>query len=254
MKKFLAALLIVLICASTAQADLMMKVGTQAFKTLTFTGVTLQLDTATGFITQSSIDLRPYQNRKITIQKDGSNYVVAWIGGQSAGGETYGAEANPDVNFGSIGSWTLGSGWSISNNTLSAASVANNISAYIGGVLTKQALWKFVYTCSSDTAGSYAMRNTGVSSGPSHTGTGSIVDYYATPDGSHNSAGIISTATLTAFFTSLSVKQVLTPSNGSTSGQYGAILTSTKGGPQGVTSVTGSPWNAGTVTVILSAS
>ena len=158
MKKFLAALLIVLICASTAQADLMMKVGTQAFKTLTFTGVTLQLDTATGFITQSSIDLRPYQNRKITIQKDGSNYVVAWIGGQSAGGETYGAEQVNNGTFADGSHWTLGGSWSIGSGVLTGHA-GSGARAQNDGVVTLNALHKIVFTISADTSSSTAPKS-----------------------------------------------------------------------------------------------
>jgi len=184
----------------------------------------LSLVDGTAFVDFSAAGtLTPYLGWKLKICDSTlptSKCIVGYI--RSAGtGETLGDELLSDPAFDDdAGTWTAQSGWAVAGGK--ATATASSMTIYqtanvpaVGKCLVVSA------TCDSSTSGTYKLRYGGkyeqVASG---TGTKTR---YVTGYGDGDSVGILG-ASLTASFTDISLKQVLTPS------ATGATITSTRGG------------------------
>ncbi len=269
MKKLLALIIILCFMAVQSHAGVAILAGGAGFKTQTFNAVTLQFDTAMGFVSDSSIDFRSFQNRKITITSTAGNYVIAWIGGQSSSGERYGSAQNTSNNQ----NGTNGGGVSNIYNTFSGVSSTGFTAVCLGsGYCIAGTAQQISYTSGALYLASFniSLVSGALPTGNFRQGIGSgtsILTSIPVTSGA-NAEYCTATTTMTGVWylgqtqyqassfalSGLTVERVTAPSNGSTAGAYGCILTQTPGGSQGVTSITGSPYNASSYTVTISAS
>ena len=220
---------------------------------VTLSSLTLNMSTtATGLITGSSVDLRPYSSTVwgstalAATVSDGTN-TFTLTPGAAGTGETLGVTehiANGDFTLGDTG-WTKGVGWTIVDQgggdyELVATSAAFSSISYQADVNEAGKLYKMVATCTSLAAGTWAMRISSLYS-PTYTDTGTKT-FYVTNDIVDSLIFLRSqTATaLTARFDDYSMKQVLTAdalglafTNGTAVGAFNANLANR--GPYSIT-------------------
>ena len=190
-------------------------VGTQS-------GFTCNLSTVNGtaFITNPSISLARYQNYKITLTSGGKT-LIGWI--KSAGtGETYDSEKFTDAPFDVNGAWTKGAGWSVSGGKGIAVTSTADITESLAS--TAGALYKLAMTSDALTAGTYQGIIEATNIGTAVNTVGLTGWYRTVANAAAATNGIHGTTSLSASFTSISLKQVLTPS------VDGVRIVSTQGG------------------------
>ena len=173
--------------------------------------LTAKLSTVDGtaFVTQSSVDLRPYKDFKLSFS-DGSQALVGW-GGSYGTGETLGVEEVGDPGFDDDGYWSKTAGFSVAGSKAIATGITTLFEAIYRSIATMGRLYRTVYSCTAHTSGNhYFMINNGPSSDGRHETTGTFIGYKTSMD---TPIGIRygDTGTLTAEFDDISLKQVLTP-------------------------------------------
>jgi hypothetical protein len=249
MRRLPAYLLILCFCVPTAHAGVAVLAGGAGFATKTFTGVTGNLDNVTGFYTDGSLDLRSFYGRYATFTASAGNTIKFRIGGQSAPGETYGSNLITNGNFTSDTGWIKGANWSISAGFAVASNVSNPNTIYQIPTLTRYALYMATATFVV-TGGQvqYILGNNGNVRGTPITSSGTYTQYINDSDSSPSAQGLVAVTSypFTGTVTGFTNYQVLTPSNGTTSGAFGAYF-------NGAGAVTGSPYNASIYTVTISA-
>ena len=272
MRKLLIAFLVVFcFVGSSSQAGVAI-LGGAGFQTKTFTGVTGYLDNVTGFYTGGSLDLRPYVGRFATFTASAGNSIKFKIGRQSAGGETYGS------NLSNYGSMETNAGWvadsaaptsqgqsslqkhsgSYSWQFVTSASgqgiisqVSGSFNSTTAGGLYLLGVW--VYPTTLTSFGQYITDGQNNNSLVNITITGLTAgawnysgNYYTnTYTGTATRNRYHSTGSDTYYVDDVTLTQVLTPSNGTSSGTYGCLF-------NGAGTVVGNPWNASSWTVTVS--
>ncbi len=212
--------------------------GGGGFQTKSFSSVTGHLDSATGFYTDGSLDLRPYVGRFATFTASAGNTIKFKIGGQSASGETYGS------NLSILSSLNFQSGWTAAGASIASANTYTTTSA--GGIYSYPTLAfgaLFISSVSGSAPGTFLLCDTTLTT-RYNTNLNGTTQYETCLNA--NSLFFYSTGNGTTTITSAYLKQVLTPSNGSTSGSYGAYF-------NGAAIVTGAPFDAASWTVTITA-
>jgi hypothetical protein len=247
-------LLVPLGMGKIAKASVAILAGGTGFKTQTFNACSFFMDTATGFLSQiTGFNPLLFFGRKITITSTAGNYIVAWIGGQSASGETYSSWTTADPTFNNAAKWNNPTGWTIGSGAAVAVSSTHSLYSLANATAGAGSLYEGVFTIATVTGGSVGFRITGQTENGAYQGSVGTYTEYLTSDQAAQQCGIVLGSTFSGSLSSLYIYQVLTPSKGTTPGTYGCILTQTPGGPQGVVGVTGSPYNASSYTVTISA-
>ena len=272
MRKLLIAFLVVFcFVGSSSQAGVAI-LGGAGFQTKTFTGVTGYLDNVTGFYTGGSLDLRPYVGRFATFTASAGNSIKFKIGRQSAGGETYGS------NLSNYGSMETNAGW-VADSAAPTSQGQSSLQKHSGSYS-----WQFVTSASgqgiiSQVSGSFNSTTAGglyllgvwvypttltsfgqyITDGQNNNSLVNITITGLTA-GAWNYSGNYYTNTYTGTATrnryhstgsdmyyvdDVTLTQVLTPSNGTSSGTYGCLF-------NGAGTVVGNPWNASSWTVTVS--
>ena len=149
-------------------------------KTITGFTCNLSLINGTAFITNPSVNLRPYLGFKITLN-DGTQNLVGWI--KAAGtGETLGDELVVDPGFDDPSKWTAGAGWSVAGSLAVGASVINSVSIeQLLPITTTKNLYKISFDLVSRTSGSVSSYFLGSVSG-FQTVPATYVGYYNLSD------------------------------------------------------------------------
>lgn len=154
--------------------------------------------------------LTPYLNHKLVVTDSAGKQAVGYI--KAAGtGETLGGELYADPEFNDASLWDAKSGWSVSGGLASATGTVLYIQTKTALTLY-QLLINVVLSGNSYTSGVYqTFISGGTIRSATYTNGGNKTAYLT--GGATGTAGIIqSTSALTASFTGLSLKQVLTPS------------------------------------------
>jgi len=185
------------------------------------TGFTCNLSTVNGtaFITNPSIPLTGYIGAKITLTTGGKT-LVGWLAAPTR--ETLSTENIADPGFDNTGSWTQGAGWSVATSIATAAASVADITMSIA--LTAGALYKMVTTSNALTGGTYQAIIEGTNIGTAVNTVGTVSAYRNVVSASANTNGIHGATALSATFTDISLKQVVTPSD------QGAVIMSARGG------------------------
>jgi hypothetical protein len=207
-------------------------------------GFTCYLSTVAGtaFISNPSIPLTGYIGAKVTLTTGGKT-LVGWIAG-SSNRETLSTENITDPGFDNTGSWTQGAGWSVATSIATAAASVTDITMSIA--LTAGALYKMVMTSNALTGGTYQCIIEGTNIGTAVNTVGAVSSYRNVVSAAANNNGIHGATALSATFTDISLKKVLTPSD------QGAVIVSAQGGTtKSWTSNNGIDANAATYTITI---
>jgi len=176
------------------------------------------------FVTNPSVDLRPYIGMKLSIS-DGSKSLVGF--GKAAGtGETLGDEILSDPTFDNASAWTvIQSGWSLSGGKGVKVSDATGRYMYETKPLTVGGLYKGHVTIDA-ISGSMSLVFLGYSTFSTYKSVPGLIEGYTTKTGpTLTNVGVnAGAASQTATIDDISAKQVLTPSS------TGITIVSTKGG------------------------
>jgi len=139
------------------------------------------------------------------VLNDGAK-TATYTGNTPGSGETY-QELLSDTGFDNNGEWSKNAGWSVANSNGIATAVAS--STYIYQLIsTTGKLIKVSLVCSEFTSGIFRTYVGGIG-GTAVTQTGTFSNYL-TSIGANSILGIVSQATSTSKFSSLSMLQVLT--------------------------------------------
>lgn len=196
--------------------------------TVALADIRLSLADGTAFVDFSEAGtLTPYLNHKLTITDSAGKKATGYI--KAAGtGETLGDELVSDTPFDSAGDWTAGASWVVSGGvaTATASGGGTLLRNTSGAAITYKALYKVVINVASRTAGAVAIRYPYPGYYQQITAAAEYTEYICdTVSAGTNKPGIVSvTDTFSGTVTSMSVKQVLTPS------ATGVTITSTPGG------------------------
>ncbi len=259
MKRLLAILMVLFLCSST-HAELRRGVKMGYTTLAVFSGVTMHISTVAGtaFISNCSVDLRPYQNRPVTITSTTGNYVTAYVG-EAGSGETL---TNVITNSGYEGTYTdgiapncdkiRGYGYDLTGGSQRAGDHSQGIGNLAGNTgairqwyssISAGQLYKMVIDLKT-IAGSGGWGALGDSSAILRTTTASTGAWATTPPiyatvtagGTANINGYcyaVSNATAETNkcgCDELYVWKVTSPSDNSGANKYGVWLTSTRGG------------------------
>jgi len=221
----------------------------------TFTGH-LSLVNGYAFLTDASVDLRPFAGQLITIS-DGTNTIQAYVGGQSGAGETY--QSNLLSSFTSTGGTKYDTFTTSGANITSAINItAHNGYANSGALtLTIGALYLNVITFTLNSGSApYIMWASNGATPPSPTDFSVLLanganNIYATFNHASYNYEWIYQNSITNWSSVNVNKQVLTPSNGITSGTYGCWLEATSGGTSHILATPNSSFLPNSATFIL---
>ena len=173
----------------------------------------------TAFITNPSIPLTAYIGAKITMTTGGKT-LVGWLAAPTR--ETLSTENITDPGFDNTGSWTQGGGWSVATSIATAAASVADITMSLA--LTAGALYKMVTTSNTLTGGTYQAIIEGTNIGTAGNTVGNVSSYRNVVSAVANTNGMHGATALSATFTDISLKQVITPSD------QGAVIVSARGG------------------------
>jgi hypothetical protein len=216
-----------------------------AFKLpITIPNVAGYLDNYTGFATRLSFNINRYKGLYATFTASSGNWIKFKIGGQSGSGETYGSNTITNPTFGSGGS-----GWNTTSGSITFSSpyavftsTPNGSALWQSEALTANALYLLSCSGSSFSSGEITVGVDNISSA-----AGGFTKYVTHLSGANGHYAIFTVGTTSGDVSSPSSVQVLTPSNGTTSGTFGSLF-------NGAATVTGSPFNASSYTVTITAS
>ena len=166
----------------------------------------------TAFIDFSTANaLTRYLGREIEIFDSALRSIKGWV--KAAGtGETLDSELMRDPTFDDGTKWVgTGTGWTVAGGKATGISSITS-SLYDNTVIPSSGkLCKLVITCDTYTSGSFANRLAGTVSGVIRSSTGVFIDYLVSTSTTIG-IGIYPASAVTATFTDISAKQVLTPS------------------------------------------
>lgn len=188
---------------------------------ITLVAVTANLSQVDGsaFVSNPSVDLRPYVGFKSTWSDAGVGWIKAAGTGETLGGERVSAG-------GTFAGWTFGVGWTTDGVTLNGDGSGNATLAYknLTSSFAIGQLTKAVVDITARTSGSVGVRTnnvihlSGLTTVATHTGYKTIIAV--------DNMGYAKSALFLGSVDNISIQQVLTPS------ATGVTIASTKGGTQ----------------------
>jgi hypothetical protein len=187
-----------------------MTMNSNVIPTITLSGFTCNLQTVAGsaLITNPSVNISLYKDRKITITGGGKT-LIGWI--KSAGSsETYVSELITDPGFDADVSWTHDGTWGIATSIATATTSTTDVTMAL--TLIAGGLYKMVTTCSGLTGGTYQGIIEATNIGTASSSVSATTWYRNAVTANSLANGIHSATSLSATYTDISLKQVALPS------------------------------------------